>query len=307
VVAALCLLVPSAVLAEGTLQGTPGPDVLSGTPGADTIFGLAGNDRIDGGGGNDDLDGGPGADDIHGGAGADSVLYGARKAPVAVSLNDLADDGQQGEADNVHSDVEQIYGGDAGDRLNGSARDEVIDGGGGDDSIVDGGGSDHDYGGAGNDAITAFDADVDIVDCGPGNDVATADSSDVLIGCEKRLPGPRISASVTFTFVIQGAHARVNELAVRELSGGGSVEVRCHGNGCPFATNRLKTKPGQTRVVLTGLFHGHVLHAGATLDVRVSAPQKIGRVERFAIRSGKRVKHTVLCLPPGSDRPRPKC
>ena len=305
--AALCLLVPAVVLAEGAVQGTAGDDALTGTPGADTLYGLAGNDTLDGGGGDDDLDGGPGADDLRGGAGVDGVLYGGRTAAVAVTLDDVADDGAQGEGDNVHADVEQVFGGDGGDRLNGSAKDELIDGGGGDDSIVDGGGDDRVLAGAGNDAITSFDANSDVVDCGPGSDTATADSSDILIGCEKRLPGPRIRTPVNYQFAYKEALTRFTLLAVRQLPAGGAVELRCHGGGCPFSTNRTQAKPGQTRVVLTDLLKGRPLRAGAVLEVRVSAPQTVGRVERFLIRRGHGPKRSVLCLSPGSTTPKEKC
>jgi hypothetical protein len=305
--ASLCLVVPAVVLADGTVQGTAGNDVLTGTTGADSIFALAGDDKLDGAAGADDLDGGTGADDIHGGTGRDSVLYGGRSAAVAVTLNDLADDGQQGEGDNVHADVEQILGGDGGDRLNGDDRAQLIDGGAGDDAITDGGGRDRVYGGAGNDVLTTFDSDSDIVDCGAGSDTATADGADVLIGCERRLPGPRIRTPVRYEFRYLGAFTRFTLLVVNRLPGGGSVEVRCRGGGCPFATNRVKAKPGQTRVTLTNLLRGRRLRAGATLEIRVVAPQTIGRVERFRVRSGKGPTHTVLCLPPGSNRPKAKC
>jgi len=306
-VAALGLLVPAVALAQATMQGSSGDDVLTGTAGADSIFGLAGSDRIDGGAGDDDLDGGPGADDLRGGAGSDSVLYGGRSAAVAVTLDDVADDGQQGEGDNVHADIEQIFGGDGGDRLNGNARAQLIDGGPGDDSILDGGGRDRVYGGPGNDVLTTFDADSDVVDCGPGNDTATANSSDVLIGCERRLPGPRIRTPVRYEFLYKGPRTHFTLLVVRQLPSGGVVEVRCRGGGCPFSTNRIKAKPGQKQVTLTNLFRGRQLRAGATLEVRVSAPQTIGRVERFHIRRGKGPTHTVLCTPPGSNRPRTRC
>jgi len=306
-VAALGLLVPAVALAQATMQGSSGDDVLTGTAGADSIFGLAGSDRIDGGAGDDDLDGGPGADDLRGGAGSDSVLYGGRSAAVAVTLDDVADDGQQGEGDNVHADIEQIFGGDGGDRLNGNARAQLIDGGPGDDSILDGGGRDRVYGGPGNDVLTTFDADSDVVDCGPGNDTATADASDVLIGCERRLPGPRIRTPVRYEFLYKGPRTHFTLLIVNQLPAGGIVEVRCRGGGCPFATNRVKAKPGQKRVTLTNLLKGRRLRVGATLEVRVSAPQTIGRVERFRIRRGKGPVHTVLCTPPGSNRAKARC
>lgn len=306
-VAALCLLVPAAGLAQAALLGTSGDDVLTGTGAADSIFALAGNDRLNGGAGDDDLDGGPGADDIRGGAGTDSVLYGGRSIAVAVTLDDVADDGQQGEADNVHRDVEQIYGGGGGDRLNGSARSELIDGADGDDSIFDGGGADRVYGGAGNDVLTTFDGARDVVDCGAGNDAATTDRSDLLFGCEKRLPAPRVRAPLTYAFLFDGPRTRFTRLIVRRLPAGGVVELRCRGRGCPFSATRVKVRPGQRRVQLTNFVRGRRLRVGAVLEVRVTAPQTIGRVERFVVRNARAPKHTVLCLPPATSTPKARC
>jgi hypothetical protein len=300
------LLVPAVGLGDGAIEGTSGDDVLVGTPRSDSIFGLAGNDRIDGAAGDDDLDGGPGADDMHGGSGVDSALYGGRSAPVAVTLDNVADDGEAGEKDNVHSDVEQLFGGAAGDRLSGGAGPELIDGGAGDDVIDDGGGTDRVYGGDGNDALTTFDGATDIVVCGPGIDTATADASDVLSGCEKRLSGPRVRAHVEFTFAFEGPRTSFSQLVVRGSLAGTDVQLRCRGAGCPAGT-RINAKTGQSRVSLTSRMRRRQLRAGARLDVLVGSPQKIGRVERWLIRDGSAPKHSLLCLAPGSHTPQSRC
>ena len=173
-----------------TLTGTSGPDVIAGLGGGDTIKGLGGNDRICGGDGNDIIAGNngndtlsgdtgadtfgegsapSGADVFIGGSGIDVANYGSRTAAVAVSINDAADDGGTGEADNVTSDVENLTGGSAGDTLttSGSTLANRLLGRAGDDTLnaVDGTG--------GNDKI---DGGVDV-------DACTADPGDVKIGC----------------------------------------------------------------------------------------------------------------------------
>jgi hypothetical protein len=97
-------------------------------------------------------------------------------------------------------DVERGGGGDDGefggagaDRLDGGRGDDVLQGGPGDDREVGGPGSDElfdDQGenrldaGPGNDRISTRDGHRDVVDCGPGDDIAIVDRHDVVTGCE---------------------------------------------------------------------------------------------------------------------------
>ena len=173
-----------------TLTGTSGQDVIAGLGGDDTIKGLGGNDKIcgddgndilSGNNGNDTLSGGTGgdrfgegsaasgADVFIGGSGIDLANYGARAAAVTVSINNVANDGAAGEADNVTSDVENVMGGSAGDTLttSGSTLANKLLGRAGDDTlnVVDGIG--------GNDTI----------DGGVDTDICTADPGDAKVGC----------------------------------------------------------------------------------------------------------------------------
>jgi len=93
------------------------------------IYGDAGNDTLEGGLGGDTLFGGSGddlfltaaqadgPDSYHGGQGRDVMDYGARVAPLSVSLDDVANDGEPGEQDNVASDIEIVVGGAGNDTL----------------------------------------------------------------------------------------------------------------------------------------------------------------------------------------------
>jgi hypothetical protein len=166
------------------LIGTVGADNLSGTDRDDALYGREGNDSLNGGAGNDALDGGPGADDLRGGPGADdAATYGA-SGGVTVTLDDRANDGAPGERDNVHRDVEDLYGGPGDDRLSGSGSRNTLDGAGGRDRLNGAGGEDALFGGAGNDILDARDGHADELDCGPGRDVAVVDGSDQAKRCE---------------------------------------------------------------------------------------------------------------------------
>ncbi|MBM7517918.1 calcium-binding protein [Nocardioides nitrophenolicus] len=135
-------------------QIQPNVERLVGGSAADRLTGSAGADELDGGSGDDLLDGGPGADVLRGGAGSDTVSYAGRVAPVTVSLDGAAGDGEAGEGDLVGPDVENATGGEGADRLTGSAGPNVLLGGGGDD-VLDGGlGADALGGGAGVDLAT---------------------------------------------------------------------------------------------------------------------------------------------------------
>jgi hypothetical protein len=71
---------------------------------------------------------------------------------------------------------DKIFGLGAGDRLYGLA---------GNDTLVGGSGRDSMYGGPGNDTLQARDGEKDIVDCGPGKDVAVVDTVETaIVGCE---------------------------------------------------------------------------------------------------------------------------
>ncbi|NHC13648.1 Calx-beta domain-containing protein [Motilibacter deserti] len=121
-----------------TLEGGPGKDTLqvkaATARGTVTLLGGDGDDALTGGAGADVLDGGPGtdveksgsgddwfvqgaspngADDLAGGDGADTVDYSGRLVgSVAVTLDEVANDGAAGEGDNVRSDVESsVLGG----------------------------------------------------------------------------------------------------------------------------------------------------------------------------------------------------
>jgi Ca2+-binding RTX toxin-like protein len=199
------------------LNGGDGPETLVGGPGDDTLNGGGGNDRLDfpvdrfagedQTGGTDTLDGGPGNDRLNGGPpgapapetligsdGVDTADYSQRTAPLAISLDDVRNDGEAGENADVQSTVENVIGGSESDALIGSAAPNVLNGADGDDRVVgldgddmlDGGtntpGSDTLDGGDGVDCLYGRAGDDRLVG-GPGPDcLFGAGGSDALEG-----------------------------------------------------------------------------------------------------------------------------
>ena len=97
-------------------------EVVWGGSGDDWVTGNPSPNALDGGGANDTFNGGGGADEFVGGDGdLDRAWYVNRSAGVKVMLDDVANDGESGEGDNVHADVEAVWGGSGSDTLIGNA------------------------------------------------------------------------------------------------------------------------------------------------------------------------------------------
>ena len=143
----------------------PGKQLCGGR--AATIAGSAGADRIAGTPKANVIVGGSGNDRVSAGGGNDLVCAGAG--------NDL------------------VLGGRGNDTLFGGPGNDRIFGGRGNDRINPGPGRDHVDAGPGNDRIFSVDGQRDVIDCGPGHDVAIVDRMDVVRHCEVviRMRAPR--------------------------------------------------------------------------------------------------------------------
>jgi hypothetical protein len=211
---------------DDMLEGGSGGDVLQGGGGSDSLNGGAsflvgadgddrlgggrGADELVGGRGNDELDGGPDADGMSGESGKDTVTYEDRTAPVRVSLNGIADDGEAGEGDNVRSDVEVIVGGEVDDTLFGNTDANTVNGGPGEDLIVGDVDRDRLLGGDEPDLVQARDGVRDDVACGDAGDLAIADGGDTVIKCETvDRPGNRRPIVGRYALVRPGAEFRL--------------------------------------------------------------------------------------------------
>jgi Ca2+-binding RTX toxin-like protein len=167
------------------LTGNSITNVLEGVGGADTLNGGFGNDVLRGGIGNDEENGEEGSDvfdqeaadngsdELVGGTSTgDSVKYTDRTNSVEVSTPDLGggdalnDDGEVGEGDDVHGDIEKIFTGSGADTLraaagtdhlfggsNPAATEDLLFGGEGNDILVGGPGDDEERGQAGSDTF----------------------------------------------------------------------------------------------------------------------------------------------------------
>jgi hypothetical protein len=112
---------------------------------------------------------------------------------------------------------------------------------------------------------------------------------------------PRITSKTPYVFEFGPRSSTATQLTVIHVPRGGSVTVICHGGACPFSTRRFAPRHGQ--VVLTQFFLHRQFRPGATIQLRVAAPNRVAEVETLVIRSGQQPGVFHQCLPPGAARP----
>ena len=287
-----------------TLIGNDGRNVLDGGAGSDSLSGLGGNDvlmdsggdsasnRFDGGEGDDLMSGGAGPDVFAGGDGEDTVTYAARITPVKVTLDGSADDGADGEGDNVGTDVEDVIGGAGNDTLVGNPSDNQLEGGPGDDAISGGDGNDGLIGGSGRDTLDGGagrddleggggadllktqDGQTDRANCGGGTDAVQADARDDIAGnCENVTLAPPAPVNISSLQITRAGFVVLKlSCPATERNCGGLILVKT-----------IKRLSGR---IITAARVGYRFRGGLTRVIRA----KIAPNNKPPLRKAKRVK-----------------
>ncbi|MFY9293476.1 MAG: calcium-binding protein [Methylorubrum rhodinum] len=164
---------------DDTLRGNEGINAFYGQSGRDRLEGRGGADLLRGEDGDDRLIGGAGGDTLDGGAGLDTVSY--EGSPVAVQIDLQLGRASGGDAagDRLLS-IENLRGGEGGDRLTGNAAanrleglngNDALAGGGGNDTLDGGSGADRLAGGYGDDTLVVDNARDQVIEAaGQGSD-----------------------------------------------------------------------------------------------------------------------------------------
>jgi hypothetical protein len=103
---------------------------------------------------------------------------------------------------------------------------------------------------------------------------------------------------------VRGTRVTINRLNASNVPADVTIEFRCTGKRCPL--KRIKAaKPRNGRVnILTAIrAHRTRFRAGQTLEVRITTPDRIGKVVRFRLKWGRIPSAEALCLRPGASRP----
>jgi CSLREA domain-containing protein len=112
---------------------------------------------------------------------------------------------------------------------------------------------------------------------------------------------PRVTSKTPFALGFAPGSTTFTGLSVPHVPPGGKVTVICHGGGCPFSVRVFAPRRG--RVSLTRFFEHSPLRPGATLQLRITAVNRVGEIETFVIHSGRQPGVIHQCLPPGAARP----
>jgi hypothetical protein len=112
---------------------------------------------------------------------------------------------------------------------------------------------------------------------------------------------PVISAAVSAGWSARGARVTAHRLLITSASRGLSVELRCSGRHCPF-TRRSWNKPsgGRLNVLKQIKRYRSRFRAGQRVEVRVTAPDRIGKVVRYRLVRNNTPTWVTRCLEPGA-------
>lgn len=149
--------------------------LLSGSDVANNIQGIDRDDTIRGLDGDDSLS-----------DGTNTADYGTAAAAVKVDLATAGAQQTGGGGLDTLTDIENLAGSAAADKLRGDDTANVLKGRGGKDRLKGRQGKDVLKAGGGPDVVLARDGEKDTVRCGAGHDVAKADGQDKLKGCEEK-------------------------------------------------------------------------------------------------------------------------
>ena len=114
---------------------------------------------------------------------------------------------------------------------------------------------------------------------------------------------PKLKSRVISKWSVHASYTTVRELAVRALPAGAEVVLQCEGRGCRLTQRTLKPTRHRHYVTLTSLFGRTHLRPTTTVEIDITAPNSIGEVVRYTIRTGHTPKQTRLCLPPSDSHP----
>lgn len=112
-------------------------------------------------------------------------------------------------------------------------------------------------------------------------------------------PG-KIGASVSFGFARNTATKAIKFTRLRaiKLPAGATVDVRCSGRKCP---RKRWTKTGSGKIALKP-FVKRWLPVGTVIEIRMTAPDTIGKVLRYKV-TKRKLKKVERCLPPDATEP----
>jgi hypothetical protein len=121
--------------------------------------------------------------------------------------------------------------------------------------------------------------------------------------CDGRDAPGLIAATIRYEWSWGDRSTRLVLLQVRNAPPRATIRLSCHRHRCRLRRRTVHASQRGTRT-LTPLFGRKRLLAGTQLEIRITAPNMIGKVVRLRIRSGRSpARRKDRCLRPGAARP----
>jgi putative metal-binding protein/hemolysin type calcium-binding protein len=286
-----------------TLVGSENqPDMLNGDAGNDTISGVGGADNITGGAGRDTINGGDNDDTINArDREADTIDCGAGVDTATLDWNDVTTgcetENRLPRDDDADSWAHAQDCNDANARIHPGATE------------VPNNGADEDCSNGDLRADVDGDGAIPPADCNDANAKIHPGARDkpqngIDENCDRKDADWRVNrTSIGTGWLAFTSYTQVTRLTFSAVPARGKVKVRCIGrkSGCPFASRTLKVK--KHKAAATKLLRAAKLTTGTVLEVRITAPDTMGKVVRYTMRSHALPKSKNLCLPPGAQKP----
>lgn len=276
----------------GTLNVMPDVEDVDGSGGDDTITGSSVANRLRGFGGNDTINARDGV--------ADTIVCGAGTDTVNADPSDSVDADCENVTAATDSDGDGAFPpADCNDN-NASIRPGAGE--------IPNNGIDEDC--SGTDATVDADGDgaVPPADCDDANPARRPGARDkprnnVDENCDGKDADWRVNrARIANNWIAFTGFTLVDDLRLRDVPAGGKATVKCTGGGCPFRKAK-KLRVRNRRANATKLFAGDQLAPGAVIEVRITAPDTMGKIVRYMMRSRKLPAKRELCDPPGRQKP----
>ena len=110
-----------------------------------------------------------------------------------------------------------------------------------------------------------------------------------------------ITSTVRPFWVEYRKYVVLRRLRIAGVPAGGSVQVRCKGDGCPFKRKRIRVR--DTRADASKVVRKGKPRRGAVIQVRITKPGMIGKVVIYRVPKRGLPVGKVRCLPPGASKP----
>jgi hypothetical protein len=115
-------------------------------------------------------------------------------------------------------------------------------------------------------------------------------------------PPGYLSATVGHSWVVYRRATRLKRLRVRGAPTGATIQVSCLVRRCRLRRSTV-TANARGAATLTRLFRRRWMRVKTVVEVRITAPNSIGKVVRLPVKRRRIPVARTLCLPPGVTEP----